>query len=513
MKTNIVNLLLLSVIIFSFSTGCTDLEEEILDETTGRSLLEDTTNLDNLVVPAYGWLRDMWWRQRVWGMQEMSSDEAMIPARGTDWYDGGVWLEFQSHTWTPEHRDIRDTWDALSAAVARANYSLQLLEEIKESQKLITYRAELRLLRAFYMYLIMDLYGQVPYRDWTETDYTKESKVFDQGETFEFLIEEINEIYDDLGNKAEIPYGRVNKDVADALLAKLYLNKEIYTGEADWESCIAYCDRLINSGRYAIADDYFGIFSVNNHENPSPGEAIFVSIMDDNQDMGVDQHVDWVHFVLHYTQSLDGNYAPWNGAIAPESFINTWDTINDIRWQDDRTVQTTGINLGFLIGQQYDVNGDSLFTRQKEPLNFTIECPLDGATEEQGVRVIKYEPKVPVIDEFRVPNDYVIFRISDFYLMRAEAKFRAGQDGTADLNAVRTKRGLDPVNALTEDIILNERGFELYWEGHRRQDLIRFDRFTDAYTNKPETSEDKELYPIPQSALDVNSNLKQNPSY
>lgn len=516
MKTKVYRIYFVITLMIGVSFGCTDLEEEILDEATGQALLDDPANTDNLVVPAYGWLRDLWWRQRVWGLQELTSDLGVIPTRGTDWFDGGVWVDNALHEWTPDHRDVRDTWNALSAAVAKANYALNLLKDKEDTNEIVRYRAELRLLRAFFSYNFLDLWGQVPFREYTETDFTQESMILKGADAFDFIVGEINEVFPDLGNKGEVPYGRVNKDVATAILAKMYLNKEVFTGTPDWPSAIKYCDDLINSGRYGIADDYFDIFSVDNHTNTSNAdEAIFVSVMDDNEDMGVDQHIDWVHFTLHYNQRLGGNYSPWNGAIAPEGFLNKWDTVNDIRWRDDRTMEAIAVNLGFIYGQQYDTAGTALMNRGNDALlSFTFDCPLQGASEIQGVRVLKYEPKVPVIDEFRVPNDYVIYRISDFYLMRAEAKFRAGQDGLADLNAVRTKRGLEDLNTLTVDAILNERAFELYWEGHRRQDLIRFGRFQDEWTHKPaETSDHTNLFPIPQDALDVNTNLTQNPGY
>jgi hypothetical protein len=300
-------------------------------------------------------------------------------------------------------------------------------------------------------------------------------------------------------------------------LAKLYLNQEVYTGTAGWTECVQYCNELINSGRYALMNNYFDIFSVNNQQfYTNIGEAIIVSIMDDNQDMGNDNNVQWIHPTLHYSQTLGGNYSPWNGAVVPESFFNKIDTINDLRYKDDRITVSTGANLGFLVGQQYNESGLALQTRQSTPLVYTPECPVQGANEAQGVRVLKYEPKIPPIDPARTTNDFVIWRIADTYLMRAEAQFRINQGGLDDLNAVRTIRGLAPLGSITEQAIIDERGIELYWEGHRRQDLIRFGMFTDAWTEKPVTDATKEIFPIPQKALDAyndESLISQNPGY
>jgi hypothetical protein len=500
-----------------FFPACTDLSEEILDETTGRALIEDTTNLPNLVVPAYATLRDLWWRQSVWGLEEATSDECMFPTRGNDWFDGGVWQEAYTHTWTPEHRDVQDTWDRLSTGVARSNYSLFILSEKQQTTEIKNYTAELKFLRAFYSYYFMDLFGKVPFREYDDRNYTVNPRILSRQEAFDFIVNEINAIIPDLGAKYEVPYGRINQDIAKMLLAKLYLNKEVYTGSSGWQECLQYCDELINSGRYALAANYFDIFEVDNHLNfNNSGEAIFVTIFDDTENMGVDNNCQWVHPTLHYNQTLAKNFSAWNGCIVPKEFFDKIDTANDLRFQDDRIKATTGANLGFLVGQQFDEKGDSLLTRQKAPLNYTPVCPLAGAAEPQGVRVMKYEPKIPVVNAARTANDYVVWRIADVYLMRAEAQFRINGGGLADINLVRTQRGLTDLGAVSAQAILDERGFELYWEGHRRQDLIRFGKFNEARQDKPVTPETTNIFPIPQRALDAYGDenlITQNPGY
>lgn len=497
--------------------SCTDLNEEILDETSGKELLTNKNNLPSLVGPVYAALRDLWWRQSVWGLQETTSDECMFPTRGSDWYDGGVWVEAFTHTWTPTHRDVTDTWDRLSTGLARANYVLLLLEDFEETAEIARYRAELRFFQAFYMYYYMDLYGQTPYREITESDFTKNPQVWDRPTTFSYLVSQVSAIIPQLGDKNEVPYGRINKDIARMFLAKLYLNQQVYIGTPGWQECLNYCNELISSGRYGLTDNYFDIFSVNNEQfYGNDDEAIFVSIMEDSEVMGVDDNVNWVKPTLHYNQQLKGNYAPWNGAVVPEQFFNKMDTANDLRFQDDRIRATTGAYIGFLVGQQYDENGVKIVTRQNEPLIYTPECPLSGAAEYQGVRILKYEPKVPSINSARTDNDFVIWRIADTYLMRAEAQFRLNGGGLDDLNTVRTKRGLQPLAAISEQALIDERGFELYWEGHRRQDLIRFGMYNQAWPEKPASDPTRNIFPIPQRALDAygdKSLISQNPGY
>ncbi len=516
-------LLLLSVVFF---TACTDLKEQIIDESTGEEFIVEE-NLYNLVAPAYNTLSQLWYRERVWGLQEATSDECMFPTRGTDWYDGGVFQDDFIHEWTPEHRDIVATWNELSTAIARANYSLLLLDDFEESAEVNWFKGELRFIRAFCMYLYLDLYGKAPFREYTETDFANANpKIFDRTKGFNFLTSEVKEILPMLGDKYEVPYGRPNKDAATMLLAKLYLNKEVYTGVAGYDSCLIYVNELINSGRYALATDYFDIFTYDNQNNyTNNDEAILVSVMDDREGMGLSAPLGWVQQSFHYNQNLGGGYNNWNGCVAPQDFLqNTMiastDTSTDVRWRDDRIYDDAAVYLGFNYGQQYSVAGVALTERDnKTPLYFTWDCPLDGASESKGVRVLKFEPKINPVNAIRTDNDFVIWRIADAYLMRAECNFRRGNsaDALQDINDIRTVRNAPLLSSVDLDAILAERALELYWEGHRRQDLIRFGKFLDSRINKPDVSPSSRLVlPIPQNAIDAIDNpglLSQNPGY
>jgi hypothetical protein len=507
-----------------FLPACTDLEEQIIDEGTGGEFLTEE-NLYNLVAPSYNTFTRLWYRERVWGFQEATTDECMYPTRGTDWYDGGVWQDDFLHQWTPEHRDVVAVWNELSTGIARANYSLTLLDEFEETKDVKLFKAELRFNRAFFMYCYMDLYGKVPYRDYTETNFATNPKVFDRIQAFNFLTREIKEILPQLGDKYDVPYGRPNKDGARMFLAKLYLNKEVYTGAAAYDSCLTYVNEIINSGRYGIDTDYFNIFSFTNDENYSNNdEAILVAVLDDSENMGKDDNVIWVQHTFHYSQNYAG-YNCWNGCIAPQDYLeNNWfahtDTSADVRWKDDRVYSESALYLGFNYGQQYGPAGNILTERDLlTPLFFTWDCPLDGATESQGVRVLKYIPKIPPINPSRTDNDYVVWRIADAYLMRAECNFRLGNsnDALQDINDLRAIRNAPSLSSVDLDAILTERALELYWEGHRRIDLIRFGKFLDSRINKPEVShETKLILPIPQNAIDAIDDpdlLKQNPGY
>lgn len=510
------NLIILFTVFALFGTvSCTDLEENILDEQLGVNLPNDPENIEGLISAPYASLRNTIEWYDYWGLQEVTSDEVIIPTRGSDWYDNGAWQELHLHTWTPDHIRMRNVWDALGRGVARANLAMYYIGTFPQNATTAQYINEARFLRAYYMYLTNDLFGQVPFREPDDFDYKVPPRVMDRQEATDFIITELNAVLPGLKTKAEVGSERVTKGAAQALLAKVYLNYEVYTGTSKWAEAIQQADAVINSGEYQIADDYWSMFQKDVAEHP---EFILRVPMDDAVDMGSGSV--WVNFTLHYSQ-LFGNYtSTWNGPSTTSTFFETWDQQNDARFQDDRIKPETGFNQGFLVGQQYGVDGEPLEQRNGDPLIFVPEMNLESSPENAGIRVIKFAPNPNTERQFSSPNDVPILRISDIYLVRAEAQFRNGNTAAAlaDINLIRSKRNaegrtLPALTALTLDDILNERGYELYWEGFRRQDLIRFDKFTEAWQEKPVTDASRELFPLPTAAVDVNENLTQNPGY
>ncbi|MBC8004231.1 MAG: RagB/SusD family nutrient uptake outer membrane protein [Verrucomicrobia bacterium] len=495
--------------------ACTDLEENVLDEQLGADLVNNPTNIEALINPPYGSLRRTIEWYDYWALQEVSSDEVIIPTRGTDWYDNGDWQQLHLQTWTADHGRMKNVWDALNQGVSRANTAIYYIGKFPQSPKTEQYINEARFLRAYFMYLINDLYGQVPYREADEIDYSVSPKVKTRKEAADFIIAELKEIMPKLKAKAEVGSERATIGAAQALLAKVYLNYKVYTGEDRWNEAITYCDQLINSGVYSVATDYWSMFQKNVAENP---EFILRVPMDDLVDMGAGSV--WSNFTLHYSQTFGNITSVWNGPSTTSTFVNTFDKVNDVRFYDDRIKSECGFNQGFLIGQQFSVDGTALKQRNGDPLIFVPEINLGSSPENAGIRVIKFAPNANTERQFSSPNDVPVMRISDIYLIRAEARFRSGKsaEALADINFIRGKRSapgktLPLLTTVTLDDILKERGFELYWEGMRRQDLVRFDKFDDAWQEKPVTHINKALFPLPTSAVDVNENLKQNPGY
>lgn len=514
--------------------GCS-MDEEIFDEITPKVIQSDTNLLKNLVAPPLGQLRGLWWRQRIWGFQETTTDECFFPTRGTDWFDGGVWVQDYTLTWTPMHRDVVDTWNDLSSSISASNVAYANIGPAiaNESKTKARYRSQVLFLRSFYEYCMYDLYRTYPVRSPSETDFTKAPAIFKGKPGFDRLVTVVKDLYPIMTDRNEAIYGDPNKDAGLMLLAKLYLNKQVYTGESGYDSCLIYLNQLINSGNYGLANNYFNMFSVDNDKNfkEADDEAIFVSVFNDDQDYGNDDNVQWVKTTFHYSQNLGSSFSPWNGACATGGYLlNTWiagtDTATDVRWRDSSIYKDMAVVLGFNYGQQYAAGtGEALSDRNGNPLIFTFDVPLSDALEYQGVRVLKYPPRVVPVNAARFPNDYIIWRYADALLMKAECLVRTGgsvADARTIVNQIRTKRNAPeiPATVNSAEEMLNkiyiERGLELYWEGHRRQDMIRFGTFLAAKDSKPDVSPEKAiLLPIPATAISGTPGgvLQQNPGY
>ena len=214
---------------------------------------------------------------------------------------------------------------------------------------------------------------------------------------------------------------------------------------------------------------------------------------------------------MHYNQNPSG----WNGFTTLSNFYSKWDQ-NDTRFGTEfpNVTEVSGLRAGFLVGQQFNENGDALTDRAGDPLIFTEEVDLFYSTEREGVRVIKYVPDYANVDN--PGNDYIFLRYADVKLMEAEAELRAGNAGNAltIVNELRDIRGAQALGSVDEAALLDERGFELYWEGWRRQDQIRFGTFLGTWAEKPNpTDPSRLLFPIPDVQLSANPNLVQNPGY
>ncbi len=495
--------------------ACTSLDEKVLDEQLGTNLINDPNNMTALINAPYASLRRTIEWYDYWALQEVSTDEVIVPTRGTDWYDNGEWQQLHLQSWTADHIRMKNVWEALNQGVSRSNIAINYIGKFPVTATTTQYINEAKFLRAYYMYLLCDLFGQVPYREAEEVDFSVAPIVLDRKGAADKIIAELTDALPNLKTKTEVGSDRATKGAAQALLAKVYLNYEVWTGTKKYAEAVSACNDLISNTSYAVATDYWTMFQKDVAEH---SEFILRVPMDDKVDMGSGSV--WANFTLHYSQAFGNITSTWNGPCTTSTFFDTWDKVNDTRYQDNRIKTECGFNQGFLVGQQYGLDGTALKQRDGSPLIFVPEVNLESTPENGGIRVVKFAPNSTTTHQFSSPNDVPIIRISDIYLIRAEAKLRNGDaaGALADVNFIRSKRSatgkiLPALTSVTLADVLKERGYELYWEGMRRQDLIRFGKFGETWQGKPTTAATKVIYPIPTSALGANADITQNPGY
>jgi hypothetical protein len=473
--------------------ACTDLEEEIYDQTTDESFGDTPGQLNALIGPLYSGLGDYFGN-----MDDLNTvtDEQIVPTRGGDWEDGGRWRRFHQHTWdvTLDDGTFNGVWTWVYNNVARIN---RLLPTITDEKTI----AELRTLRAFYHYIALDQFGNVIISESAEEGApTQRTRLEVYTWVEKELLESLPQLSDVVGG---VNYGRMNKFVAHMILGKLYLNAQVYTGTPQWQKTVEQMDAIINSGKFTLPTDFFSTFAVQNQNSP---EIILATPMDATKRAGFNFHMSTLHYLNQTTYGLGS--APWNGFATMAEFYNSYE-------DTDQRKNT------WLVGQQFSADGKPLVD-DGQPLIFTPEIPalvMPAGPEARraGARFKKYEIQKNNKNNDQ-SNDFVIYRFADALLMRGEAQFRLGNTGPAltDINRVRERAygaNYTALTTITLDEILAERGRELAWEYHRRQDLIRFDKFTQPWQFKSASAETRELYPIPRTQLDLNPNLKQNPGY
>jgi len=490
--------------------ACTNLDENSLGgELTGEQAAE-LTSAKQFLNSAYTALQTFESQEQPWALQEHTADAVMGPTRGGDWDDNGIWRQLQEHKWTAGHKFVEDTYNNLSNGVFQSIQAISFDPSVSEE-------AQAQYLLAWFVFSLNDLYGQVPIREAGE-DLREPSRVLNRQEAIDMVISLLETAIPNLAPSGGDP-SIANQGSARTLLAKAYLNKPVYEAtspagpydftNADMDQVIQNIDAVTG---YSLEGDYYNNFST---LNETSSENIFVSKHIRNQPGG-GVRTRW-HMTLHYNQNPSG----WNGFTTLSDFYSKFDDPNDVRKGGidyPNMTEISGLKIGFLEGQQYDQNGNKLKDRLGNDLSFTIESPIisSGNTLEiTGVRALKYAPDYDAPGFENPENDYVLLRYADALLMKAEALLRKGDaaGGLAIVNDIRTMRGAAPLGALDLNAMIDERGRELWWEGWRRQDLIRFGKFLDAWTEKEASGEERLLFPIPTIALSSNPNLVQNPGY
>ena len=475
----------------------------------------------------------------IYDLQTFGSDEAMIPTRGTDWYDGGIWQELYRHDWTPGHPMLGNAWSYLYKVITLCNRSLELLEShqhLLDEVQYVEYTAEVRALRAIYYWYLMDLFGRIPIITTSKTSLSQLQQM-PRSQIFKFVCTELQQVCPNLHHENSARpgdyYGRVTYHVACFVLAKLMLNAEVYldnnwtdgdhpdgsalTISVDgktmnaWEATIYYCDQLENAD-YELEELYSSNFEVHNENS---NENIWVIPMD--KDLYYNE-MQYFFRSWHYRHAAAYGFTGENGACATK---RTLEIFKYGTWSEDPRFL-----LNYYDGIVFDNDRKIVRDRNGEVFEYKpweVELDLSDSPylETAGARMNKY-----VVDRNAtkngklMDNDIVLFRLADVLLMHAEALLRNGQaeEGQDYFNAVRGRVDA-PEKPLTLQNLLDERLLELCWEGWRRQDLIRFGQYESLFMGDQWDAKVDErdghttVFPIPGGMINFNPNLTQNPGY
>jgi hypothetical protein len=461
---------------------------------------------------------------QVFALSEVTTDERLMPTRSGDWDDNGKWRALHLHNWDANHPEVRAAFANLGGVVFAATDMLQSRFGATTQQQ-----AEARFLRAFAMYWELDLYDQVPYREPGDAVSTN-AQVRKGTAALDYIISEVNAV---IANLPDAPVNRATKDAARCLLMKCYLNRGVYANRqaptftaADMNQVITLADQIISSNRYRFANNYFDNFAPDNSNIGT--ENIFTELNVGGVSSG--PQYDLWRFISHYNMNPSG----YNGPCALSDFYNKYEAGDLRRSQVYRYTNGPAnpgnrVNVGYLIGQQYNLATDAPLTdRTGAPLAFTAAVSIietGSNLEVTGIRPMKYPPDVLNNSSGNTDNDMVHFRLPDVLLMKAEAILRGGTGTTAGtygstplalVNAIRTHstRAASALTSVNLTNLYDERGRELYLEMWRRQDMVRFGTFLGPIQQGPTSSDPKYLiFPIPNQQLAVNPNLTQNPGY
>lgn len=537
---------IISLTLLPALTGCADfLKEEPLDQLPEEEAFDTPTNIYlNTVATLYNYVGGYEDSQGLQGtcrgvydLNTLTTDEAMLPTRGGDWYDGGLWQGLFLHKWGVTNDAIAATWEYLFKVIVLSNKSLERLGQLKSNSatpEIFTpYIAEVRAIRAMYYYYLLDMFGRVPLVQSSSTPIN-DVRQNERKEVFDFVVRELQESLPHLSSarsnyKGEY-YGRMTKAVAWFLLAKLYLNVEVYTdndwtdnirpdgsthwlliGDQKlnaWQAIQAYCDSITDLG-YTLSKRMSDNFTVYNETSV---ENIFTIPTDK---YAIQNQMQYTFRSRHYNHAKAYGLSGENGTSA------TIETLKTFAYDTDSV--DNRFDESFFAGTVFDLNGDTIRLDNGTPLVYLpwavhLDVSFKPYEKTAGARMKKYEVDRNGLKDGKLSdNDIVLFRYADVLLMKSEAKVRNGEDGNAELNLVRSRSGM-PFRPATLHNLLEERKLELMWEGWRRQDMIRFGTFTQAYTDRPQVENEAcgytTVFPIPfKVVVSLNSQIKQNPYY
>ena len=532
--------------VFAFVIACTDLEEELVNDFTENLTIPGVTvdagetdgssqAVSDGIGSAFAKLRGgTAGHFDYWAVQTISSDEMQVGQKGGDWYDGGVWLDMHMHVYTAANGPLTATYNTQYNAINEINNNLT------KSGLSANEIAQLRVLRAFFYWRLMDVYGNVKIVKAAGSDAPQSNRA----DVFAFVESEILAALGvssisasmDLTNSdltTSSKKYRINQYAAVGLLSRIYLNAEVYSGTARYAEAAAAAGWVIDNGPYQLTTEsnssvtnlakrpgvptdpdnlvgYPAMFAPNNQDNV---ELIWTVPYDGVNGGGMNFHMMGLHQPSQFAFNLDSQ--PWNGYQTLEAMYRSFES-GDVRGQNN-----------FLVGQQYSYDGLALSDWAADDLNAdgTKNLPLNYTPEinelypnshrQSGARMYKFSHAQ--FERNDKSNDFPIVRLSEMYMNRAEGLARAAGDWSQalpDVNIIRGRAKVSAYSSVNAAEFLAERGREFVFESHRRTDLIRFGKYNDAWFAKTVSESYKTLMPIPTDAITASSgSLTQNPGY
>lgn len=544
LKYNIITGIAVVAVLMMINSSCTKLKDTSYNQIISSEFTPTVADLPSLTgAPYVDWRGLLLQWNTLYRAQEVSGDEMLTPARPNGWVDGGVYRRIHEHKWTTDDDIVINVWTRAYQGITNCNriiYQVQtggIPVAAKDTTSLI---AEMRLLRASYYWVLCDMYGNVPIVDKFDVPEGFLPQQNTRKEVYDFIVKELTtNIPLVSAENNQTTYGKFNKWAGLTLLAKMYLNAQVYSGTPAWDKCITTCDEIINATgttKIALESNQKNVFIT---ENQNSKEIIFALPFDSKY------VADWNSFDVHM-QTLEPEnqatynleYSPWGGVCAVPQFISTFDT-TDARYVDN-----------YIKYQQYAANGDKLIATMGifagKPLSYrNYVGGVDYSDEVDGFRLGKFEIAMGATN--RLSNDWPLFRYADILMMKAECLLRTGQADAAAaiVTEVRSRdfksnpdkatvTGAELMGGSTYDYglrnhlesteeggadiqygrMLDELGWEFCQEARRRTDMVRFGVFTKkSWLSHSPNGDYRALYPIPQSEIAKNSNLTQNPGY
>lgn len=522
-----------SALLLCLAASCTSLDVDVKSELTP----DNFPNSEEQFVAASGVIYTnfaLGYADNYWELSELSGDEAVLTANGGNWFDGGQYKDMHYHTWNKNNPLVENAWSWLYKTINSCNQVYSLLEGAADSEAKARSIAELRTMRAFCYYLLIDNFGDVPLvKSFGETVGSRNSRK----EVFDYVEEELLDALPDLSSVNDVTtYGRPTQLSAYAMLAKLYMNAEVFVGEKRYDDAVSMCDKVIafeKQGQTTLTPNssYLSMFNYDN--GPDFKEILFAIPYDENNLKSFKPS--------RYSLSI---YHPefWGFKFTVSSCTRILPSFYDLFTQSANDVR----EKQFLTGKQYLLDGstpmviqatkvqlDNRYTSddKDEVVDFHIEFTKDIEFRDianfdtgddvkgrlVGYRCNKY-PASSTQTGREQSNDFPVFRYADILLMKAEALLRGakvtnGETALYLVNRIRQRAGVDLWTNVSLDELLQERAREFSMEAWRRNDLIRFGKFEDKWLVKTDNDPRKRLFPIPQKEIDKNPALEQNPGY